>query len=426
MTVKEIKRKFRSSIQRGTGEAVLIMQSYPGVDFSKEIAQASIKNYCYDSQCENSRGEYLSRLIDLSSKSIWIIAEIMSALSVAVSDSWDTEQLMRLARIFAQKGNAEAKKMLLKKFAEFSRKPEFSYSDTYAEELIALDGLDGLKYAASELGKRLIKDNELWEDDTLISIAKEIVPNSDPEGYLKHYAVKDRYIKTYLERINKTPAWRKEYWAKRAQKKNNLSPYEQTKLLINEQKTFSGRRLKGLSHEDISNLADEFLKETNKRRIVGYLRVFSSFTFPLSYKFIIEKSDRLSRSDNYWSVKALSIIKDDRLRQYTLQKLKTAKYPHDYLPLLILNFKLNDNKLIYSILSRVKNVHDFHAAANDAIEIYKNNKTKACLSPMLEVYNRTKCGFCRSEAIEIMIESSVLPKNIKLEIPYDSHYGQEN
>ena len=62
MTIME---KFRSFLRRGTGEAVLIMQQYPRIDFSKEVFRASTHLYGYDPQCEGSRGDYLSRLIDL-------------------------------------------------------------------------------------------------------------------------------------------------------------------------------------------------------------------------------------------------------------------------------------------------------------------------------------------------------------------------
>ena len=63
---KTIKQRFQSSIRRGTGEAHLIMQQNPTVDFSTDIIKASLTNYAYDGQSEGSRDLYLSELIALS------------------------------------------------------------------------------------------------------------------------------------------------------------------------------------------------------------------------------------------------------------------------------------------------------------------------------------------------------------------------
>jgi len=57
-----IKQKFKSAIQRGTGEAHLLMQSHPDLDFSTLIIKACIKNFAYDGECEGSRDTYLFEL----------------------------------------------------------------------------------------------------------------------------------------------------------------------------------------------------------------------------------------------------------------------------------------------------------------------------------------------------------------------------
>ena len=51
-----LKEKFKNAIKRGTGEAYLLMQENPEVDFSAEIIEAAIKNLAYDPAVEGSRG----------------------------------------------------------------------------------------------------------------------------------------------------------------------------------------------------------------------------------------------------------------------------------------------------------------------------------------------------------------------------------
>ncbi|OQP61893.1 hypothetical protein A3860_30995 [Niastella vici] len=57
---KAIKQRFKSSIRRGTGEAHLIMQSNPSIDFSAAIFNASLNQYADDPQADGSRALYFS------------------------------------------------------------------------------------------------------------------------------------------------------------------------------------------------------------------------------------------------------------------------------------------------------------------------------------------------------------------------------
>lgn len=113
---KLIKQKFRSSIKRGTGEAHLIMQNNPTVDFSSDIIKASLKNYAYDGQSEGSRALYLSELIELSKQKDKIRQAILSGLATERQDTWALVQLFDLATIFAKQGHKDAKRAIYKRF----------------------------------------------------------------------------------------------------------------------------------------------------------------------------------------------------------------------------------------------------------------------------------------------------------------------
>lgn len=55
----EIKRRFFNSLKRGTGEAYLIINDNPLIDFSNYIIKGALRNYAYDGQSENSRAQYI-------------------------------------------------------------------------------------------------------------------------------------------------------------------------------------------------------------------------------------------------------------------------------------------------------------------------------------------------------------------------------
>src|SRR4051794_4259448 len=103
-----IKQKFKSAIRRGTGEAYLLMQSHPKLDFSRDIIQASLKNFAYDGQCESNRAGYLFELIKLSGKKNKIRDAILKGLATE-NDAWSLAQLFGLAKMFAMQGDMEAR-----------------------------------------------------------------------------------------------------------------------------------------------------------------------------------------------------------------------------------------------------------------------------------------------------------------------------
>jgi hypothetical protein len=82
-----IKRRFRSSVRRGTGEAHLLIRAFPDLDFSREIIIACLKNFAYDGQCESSRAPYLYELISLSVKKEKIRQSILKGIAKHKNDT---------------------------------------------------------------------------------------------------------------------------------------------------------------------------------------------------------------------------------------------------------------------------------------------------------------------------------------------------
>lgn len=100
--------KFKNSLKRGTGEAILILKENPELDFSDLIINASIKNFAYDPQIEGSRENYLFELIQLSPKRNKIIDILLKNLSDFRNDDWGVFQLFKIAKLFAKNGDIKA------------------------------------------------------------------------------------------------------------------------------------------------------------------------------------------------------------------------------------------------------------------------------------------------------------------------------
>ena len=205
---KIIKQRFRSSIKRGTGEAHLIMQNNPTVDFSSDIIKASLTNYAYDGQSEGSRALYISELIALSKHQDKIRKAILFGLSNEPKDIWALVQLFDLATFFAKQGNKEAKRVIYKRFL----KVIINGADWCGyDSIIALDGLDGLKYIASKFGKLRVKYPDDWQDDMIIRHFQDENPSVDAMKELEKASITNKYIKIYLDNVQRTEANRENY-----------------------------------------------------------------------------------------------------------------------------------------------------------------------------------------------------------------------
>jgi hypothetical protein len=414
---KTIKQRFISSIRRGTGEAHLILQRNPTIDFSADIIKAALTNYAYDGQAEGSRALYISELITLSKKQDKIRSAILKGLDTEQKDTWALVQLFDLATIYAKQGNAEAKKAIYKRF--FKKIINGSYWCGY-DSIIELDGLEGLKYIATTIGKSLEKNPEDWQDNSIIQHFQEDNPTIKVQQELEKASKDNPFIKIYLDNIKRTENGRENY-----QQQRPIVNYKTVSEKINSKAIvpLTPFGAKKISKVDIKKLADDFLNETDRLKLEKYMRVFDRVKYPYKYQPILEiaksknmKTDRLIE----YATGALKYFAGNDIRNFAIESLTHTKSPSDYLDLLVSNYKKGDSKLLTAIAKNSKNDDDIHSIVYGYINIYKANKTKECKEPLQAVYEKLTCGIHRQDILKILIDNKVLSKQIKGEIKYDS------
>jgi hypothetical protein len=415
---KTIQQRFRSSIKRGTGEAYLLMQNNPAINFSAEIIKAILTPLSYDPQSEGSRAPYLWELILLSKHQDKIRTAVLHGLANEQEDTWALVQLFDLARYYAKQGDKTARQAIYDRF--FKKIIEGSGWCGYTS-IIELDGLQGLLFIATTIGQAIEKDPDIWQDNAIIDHFQQIYPAIKARKELEKAAKKDRFIKIYLNNVDQTEKgrgkWVKEHprpIANYTSITNNIN----SKLIV----PYNGRDK--LSKTDIKKLADDFLKETDRRKLEKYCRVFNKVKYPYDYKPILElaksknkKTDRLVE----FACGALKYFSGPDIRKFAIETLKQTKSPSDYLDLLVSNFKKADSKLLTEIARKCKTEQDTHAITGGFEHIYKANKTRTCKQPLEVIYAKLNCSICRVDVVRILKENHVLSKQIKKEFPYDSY-----
>lgn len=412
-----LKRDFIQSVRRGTGRAYLIAQANPVIDFSEYIIEAALKNYAYDGQAEPSRAQYIYQLYCISTQSKRIQRAVLKGLAKEQNDTWTLTQLFELALLFAQHGDASARRAL---YNRFLRNPIEGSDWVGAQEIMELDGLEGLKYIARKFGQALAKNSEDWQDDHLIRSFQEDHPTINVWQELHLLAEQDEDVHRYVQNIEATLA----HHATLQRPRTEITDLEEILRAPRQGYIRFALKKRGLEPHEMRQLAEQLVQEKSKAVQENLLYVFTLFPFPLSYEPILELAQRKPNSRNRlteFATDALRHLRAPKIREFALQRLAVTTRPSVYTDMLISNYQEGDALLLTNIASRFNNEHTIETLACSYTEIYQANKTPECAGPLLALYQKMTCGIHRNTVVELLIENNVLPAWLNEELPFDSY-----
>ncbi len=411
-----IKRQFFNSLKRGTGEAYLILRDNPNIDFSDSITKGAITNYASDQQSEGSRAAYIYQFIKKVKQKEKIIKVVLAKLQVEKKDYWSLDQMCDLAVLFFKAGHTEAKTAL---YNRFDKNTLEGYEFCGKEQLMEIDGINGILKVAEIVGKKILEENES-EDSYLIDTFQKRHKDLSVYGELAKASKKNKFIDAYHKSILENK------WTFSKRRKFTKFSYElvKEKIEANKFRVISVDRANDLSIEDVEKLANEFLAEESKPKQELYLRFFSKRKFPFAYHPILKiasgKNPAKTRLIEF-SVDALKYFSGKDIRQLALKKLEAQKNPFKYLDLLVSNYKKGDNKLLNEIVNRSDNYDFIHSIGFGYLDIYEANKTKECQQPLETIYKKMNCGLCRKNVVNLLLDNNVLSDTIRQEIKFDSN-----
>jgi len=321
-----------------------------------------------------------------------------------------------LAVKFNKAGHVEAKTAL---YNRFEKNIINGYEFCGQEQLMEIDGVNGVLKVAEVIGKTLFENPDDYEDSWRIDDFQKRHKKIDIYKELKNAAKKSKFIKAYYESITKNK------WNLPQHKKITRFSYEiiKDKIDNNKLRVLSNQRANELTAEEVKKLANEFLTEKDPIKQEQYLRFFAYRKFPFNYSPIFKiasgKNPKKTRLIEY-AVEALQYFSSKEIRQLALNKFKSEKNPCNYLNLLVSNYKKGDYKLLVEIANRSDNYDYIHSIVFGFIAIYEANSTKECKEPLEIIYNKMNCGLHRKDIVKILIENKVLSDKILNELEFDS------
>lgn len=411
---RDEKLLFVDNLQKGLGRTFNYINRNEKEEIKHDLLNACLHHLAYDPQSEGSRADWLFELITLTDDIEFYRQNIFQALP-NTTDFWDVEQLYDLIAIWANKGSNKARQIIYETFA----KQEFNESWLGGKHIIAIDGISGLLYVAEIVGMRLLKDDELWEDDYLISEASERLGRKIVIETLEKESLSNPNIKAYLDAVKTNQNNLTVSKKQRSKTKRNIIELDTVLERIETVRHYRALLMKFgkyAEQTEIDRVFERLLKETRREQLTRYLWIFRTRKLPRLDNRILELAKTNDEELQSSAIAVLANNQDDSIRNLAIELLQKQTTPYNkVLELLINNYQPGDFKIIESILNTSSDNDFKHALCWELIEIANTQKTSELTACSLWVYENNPCSNCRKRILENLIELKQVPKPILTE-----------
>ncbi len=287
------------------------------------------------------------------------------------------------------------------------------FNETYlgGDEIIQMDGLEGLLHIAKVIGKRLIEEDSYWEDDQLYGQACEIFGKEPTDEFLLGHFKENRFVTAYLDELKKHEERSKPQDSRsHIERFRDEYPIERILEDINNEKgRYPFIRFgKYATTDEIEKIFSLLITETDKERLIRYLLIFRNRELP----GLPQSIANLAFSNDYEirdvAISALKKSSGVGIREIaiTLCSDEDNEVALKAIELLINNYQEGDSKHIEPILNNVEDKDILRGACMDAIKLFEKNPLKELIKTMLWVYENTPCTHCRNWATRLLIEKA--------------------
>jgi hypothetical protein len=409
--------RFASYLFQGLGRPYLYLQQHDSAPFVAALLRACLYNPIYDRQCEGSRTTYLYGLIQLTTIASWFRQQILDALSDP-DDDMDLEQLCDFALIYAQTGDATARRVLYEQAGEHASTGE----TTGAYQLIDLDGVAGFLFIVNRLGEALQSGHEPWDDASLLTHLESTNPKITLDQLRTSALPKYPFVLPYLEHIVALRA------QPRATPRPQIigQPYSSVKHAMeqaNGRFSFPLLRRWGAAADDaeLQQAARDLLQESEPARLAAYLAIFGKRPFPFGIEPLLplvwSNHDRIAR----WSIQALSQFRQPAVRELGFTLIQAQHHVSDALNVFIQNYEQGDDRFLAGLLTQTEDKMALHNLGFGLNDVFAAHPRPEAEDIFLDLYERGPCSLCRERFVERLIEIDRIPLWMEQETRYDAN-----
>lgn len=408
---------FRAALKTGHGRAARQILQYGVVGLEDLLIEACVTCLSYDPQCEESRAPWLFSLIEhaaMNSKALQAIEALHVTQSPA--DHWNRVHRSALLKEMAALGSSGAKRLLYSSLAHFLEAGDV----IGAEQIIALDGLAGLKHVARQLGRRLQIDPDFWVDDEYI--VQVDAATGIPEGLaaLEREAMVDPDVARFVAGVRTTSRLRD----------HEETPSSPTRQSAGEILAY----IQGNPKDQGYWLSVWGAKASPDQREIAFaallasqepelskrlLRCFTKVGVPRYDGRLLRWVDDGDEQLQQAAVTALAPLSHVELRRLA-KRLFSEGNPADGFKLLVNNFNVSDFAWCTRFLIPLHDADQTHRLVENVLDLCEAQPGEEALGCLLYAYEFSPCSICRRRAVKALAGMELTPAWVLAESVLDA------
>lgn len=384
----------------------------------------------YDPQCEEERATWLVEMLASADLGKEAVNRIVVANQRQQSTFWDRDHRCSVLKELARRGVPEARNQL---YQMLSREDDTA-DVVGAEQIVELDGADGLLFVAEKLGEWLEMDPSFRVDDRILWAFDESEGTGAGIRVLSMVFEQTPAVARFLAALEHPPS------------------IESATLMVPRGLTVDGKqqhvtRMKNISVEDViakvradtsdrlywlvswgchaestdrDKIFETLLHESDPGRIAKYLRVFTRIGVPEYHPRFSDWLEMEKEDVRAIAVKVLSNMSDPRVRKHAIARLTRDENARHFILLLTKSFEPGDHRFLEAALRDIRDDHERHSMLYDLLTVFENNPVTHCTDSAVFIYENTPCTNCRMRALKLMMTMATSPSWILEELRFDS------
>lgn len=408
---------FVTALRRGHGRALQQLEEYGAHGVEDAIVAACLSCVVFDPQSEASRAPWLCSLVELAKLNESVVQLIEAADQELTSENhWDMEQRCAVLKELAVLGSANAKRVLYSSLARSSN----TASVVGGDAIIALDGVDGLKHVARQLGRWLQEDPQFWVDDYIIEQFDESAGDERGLAILEGEAAVDSNIARYLAGTRATRASQSGFSSRSDMMA--LSGLEIVAKVENNPRDHCHwlRRWGAQAGSDERETVFAALLASGQPEHVK--RLFRCFAKTGVPRFDHRLLPWLTHSDTQlrWvALRALAPVAHPELRQLAKRFIAEGNVANG-VTLLVNNFEANDFSMCSDHLTKLDNADAAHDLVGELLDLCEAHPGSEALDCLLYVYEHSPCSSFRTRAVKALRDTDIAPAWVLAEAAFDA------
>lgn len=408
---------FATALRTGHGRAMQQIDRHGLNGLEDKIVEACVSCLSYDPQCEAARAPWLFLIVDRAKLNAKVVNVFEAILRTQPPENHrDMDQRSAILKELAASGSEDARRLLYSSLIRLS-----DTSDVIAaDQIVTLDGEDGLVYVARQFGRWLQADSDFWVDDYMIAQFDESTGIEQGLALLEREAAVDSDVANYLAGVRKTAES-----VSKSSSRFDATAYTGAEIVAHVKKNPSEqchwfRRWGQQARSDQCEIVFSALLASDEPEHVKRLfRCFAKTGVPRFDNRLLRWLTHSDEQIQWAAVKALAPITHGELRQ-AAKRLITDGDIANGIALLVNNFKPGDFSMCAGQLARFEDADEIHHLVGEFLDLCEAHPGDEALDCLLYVYEFSPCSTCRRRAVKALVDTNTAPAWLLAESAFDA------